>query len=59
MLFHTLSHSWLTVLAFMIYPSMGALRLAKFSAESNHRLFYRLPIPFPALIIALLGMFYS
>lgn len=59
MLFHTLSpHSWLTVLAFMIYPSLGALRLAKFSANPTVGYFIGLPIPFPALIIALLGMFY-
>ncbi|MFC3885981.1 CDP-diacylglycerol--serine O-phosphatidyltransferase [Bacillus songklensis] len=57
-LFHTLSsHSWLTSFAFMLYPTMGALRLARFSANPTIGYFIGIPIPFSGLIMAGMGMF--
>ncbi|WP_028401409.1 CDP-diacylglycerol--serine O-phosphatidyltransferase [Ectobacillus panaciterrae] len=58
LLFHTLSpHSLLTSLAFMLYPAMGALRLARFSAKPTIGYFMGIPIPLAGLIMAGMGLF--
>lgn len=57
-LFHTLSrHSWLTSLAFVLYPTMGALRLARFSAKPTIGYFMGVPITLSGLIMAAMGFF--
>jgi CDP-diacylglycerol--serine O-phosphatidyltransferase len=58
LLFHTLANpSWLTTIAFVIYPTMGALRLAKFSVSPTIGYFMGIPIPMAGLTIAALGFF--
>ncbi|MDF2946120.1 MAG: CDP-diacylglycerol--serine O-phosphatidyltransferase [Bacillales bacterium] len=58
LLFHTLAHpSWLTSLAFVIYPTMGALRLAKFSVSPTIGYFMGIPIPLAGLTISAMGYF--
>jgi CDP-diacylglycerol--serine O-phosphatidyltransferase len=58
LLFHTLSpHSLLTSVAFVLYPSMGALRLARFSAKPTIGYFMGIPITLSGLIMASMGLF--
>jgi CDP-diacylglycerol--serine O-phosphatidyltransferase len=58
-LFHTLSpHSLLTSIAFLLYPTMGALRLARFSAKPTIGYFIGIPIPLAGLTIATMGLFF-
>lgn len=59
LLFHSISApSILTSLAFIIFPTMGALRLAKFSAKPTIGYFKGLPIPAAGLPLAGMGMFF-
>jgi CDP-diacylglycerol---serine O-phosphatidyltransferase len=58
-LFHTLtSPSWLTSVAFLLYPTMGALRLARFSAKPTIGYFMGIPIPLAGLTMAGMGLFH-
>ncbi|WP_088014660.1 CDP-diacylglycerol--serine O-phosphatidyltransferase [Gottfriedia acidiceleris] len=58
LLFHSISApSILTSLAFILFPTMGALRLAKFSANPTIGYFKGLPIPAAGLPLAGMGMF--
>lgn len=58
LLFHTLSSpSLLTSLAFVLYPAMGALRLARFSAKPTIGYFMGVPITFSGLVMAGMGLF--
>lgn len=58
LLFHTLSpHSLLTSLAFVLYPAMGALRLARFNAKPTIGYFMGIPITLSGLIMAGMGLF--
>jgi len=57
-LFHTLSEpSMLTSLAFVLYPTMGALRLARFNASPTVGYFIGIPITFAGLLMAFMGLF--
>ncbi|HJV47132.1 MAG TPA: CDP-diacylglycerol--serine O-phosphatidyltransferase [Bacillota bacterium] len=57
-LFHTLSSpSWITSLAFILYPTMGALRLARFNASPTVGYFIGIPITFAGLLMSLMGLF--
>lgn len=59
LLFHAISApSILTSLAFILFPTMGALRLAKFSAKPTIGYFKGLPIPAAGLPLAGMGMFF-
>ncbi|MFF2875908.1 CDP-diacylglycerol--serine O-phosphatidyltransferase [Gottfriedia sp. NPDC057991] len=59
LLFHSISTpSILTSLAFILFPTMGALRLAKFSAKPTIGYFKGLPIPAAGLPLAGMGMFF-
>ncbi|PGL71109.1 CDP-diacylglycerol--serine O-phosphatidyltransferase [Bacillus sp. AFS055030] len=59
LLFHSISApSFLTSLAFILFPTMGALRLAKFSAKPTIGYFKGLPIPAAGLPLAGMGMFF-
>ncbi|MEH7455508.1 CDP-diacylglycerol--serine O-phosphatidyltransferase [Gottfriedia acidiceleris] len=59
LLFHSISaSSILTSLAFILFPTMGALRLAKFSAKPTIGYFKGLPIPAAGLPLAGMGMFF-
>ncbi|PGS50609.1 CDP-diacylglycerol--serine O-phosphatidyltransferase [Bacillus sp. AFS041924] len=49
--------SILTSFAFILFPTMGALRLAKFSAKPTIGYFKGLPIPAAGLPLAGMGMF--
>jgi CDP-diacylglycerol--serine O-phosphatidyltransferase len=58
LLFHTLSpHSLLTSFAFVLYPTTGALRLARFSAKPTIGYFVGIPITLAGLIMAGMGLF--
>ncbi|MBP0725506.1 CDP-diacylglycerol--serine O-phosphatidyltransferase [Bacillus sp. RG28] len=58
LLFHTIATpSILTSLAFILFPTMGALRLAKFSVKPTIGYFKGLPIPAAGLTLAGMGMF--
>lgn len=58
LLFHSIaSPSILTSLAFILFPTMGALRLAKFSAKPTIGYFKGLPIPAAGLPLAAMGFF--
>lgn len=58
LLFHTLSpQSFMTSLAFVLYPAMGALRLARFSAKPTIGYFMGIPITLAGLIMAGMGVF--
>ncbi|PLT34470.1 CDP-diacylglycerol--serine O-phosphatidyltransferase [Bacillus sp. V5-8f] len=58
LIFYTLTpHSWVTSFAFMIYPTMGALRLARFNANPTVGYFVGIPITLAGLIMALMGAF--
>lgn len=57
-LFHTLSPpSILTLISFMIYPAMGAIRLAKFSVKPTIGYFIGIPITAAGLIMAGMAFF--
>lgn len=58
LLFHSLAApSWFTSLAFIIFPTMGAVRLAKFSIKPTIGYFLGIPITLAGLIIAAMGLF--
>lgn len=58
LLFHTLTTpSILTSLAFVLFPTMGALRLAKFNIKPTIGYFRGLPIPAAGLTLAGMGVF--
>ncbi|EJR45817.1 CDP-diacylglycerol-serine O-phosphatidyltransferase [Bacillus cereus VD107] len=58
LLFHSIATpSILTSLAFILFPAMGALRLAKFSAKPTIGYFKGLPIPAAGLTLAGMGLF--
>lgn len=58
LLFHSLSEpSTLTSVAFVLYPAMGALRLAKFSVKPTIGYFIGMPITAAGLIMAGMGLF--
>lgn len=58
LLFHELSpQSFFTSLAFVLYPAMGALRLARFSAKPTIGYFLGIPITLAGLIMAGMGLF--
>jgi CDP-diacylglycerol---serine O-phosphatidyltransferase len=58
LLFYTLTtHSWLPSFAFMLYPTMGALRLARFNANPTVGYFIGIPITFAGLVMAGMGFF--
>jgi CDP-diacylglycerol---serine O-phosphatidyltransferase len=58
LLFHSLAApSILTSLAFILFPMMGAIRLAKFSVKPTVGYFKGLPIPAAGLPLAGMGFF--
>ncbi|MGG0446296.1 CDP-diacylglycerol--serine O-phosphatidyltransferase [Bacillus mycoides] len=58
LLFHSIATpSILTSLAFILFPTMGALRLAKFSVKPIIGYFKGLPIPAAGLPLAGMGLF--
>jgi CDP-diacylglycerol--serine O-phosphatidyltransferase len=58
LIFHTIAPpSLLTSLAFILFPTMGALRLAKFSVKPTVGYFMGLPIPAAGLPLAGMGFF--
>ncbi|WP_412679605.1 CDP-diacylglycerol--serine O-phosphatidyltransferase [Brevibacillus choshinensis] len=58
LLFHVMSpHSLQTSVAFVLYPALGALRLARFSAKPTIGYFMGIPIPLSGLIMAGMGLF--
>ncbi|XJZ28967.1 CDP-diacylglycerol--serine O-phosphatidyltransferase [Bacillota bacterium Lsc_1132] len=57
-LFHSIAPpSFLTTAAFVLYPTMGALRLAKFSIKPTIGYFIGIPITAGGLILAGMGLF--
>jgi CDP-diacylglycerol---serine O-phosphatidyltransferase len=59
LLFHTLSSpSFLTSVAFILFPTLGALRLAKFSVKPTIGYFLGIPIPAAGLPLAGMGLFH-
>lgn len=58
LLFHTIAApSILTSLAFILFPLLGALRLAKFNVKPTIGYFSGLPIPAAGLPLAAMGFF--
>ena len=58
LLYHSIATpSILTSLTFILFPTMGALRLAKFSVKPTIGYFKGLPIPAAGLTLAGMGMF--
>ncbi|RXT14941.1 CDP-diacylglycerol--serine O-phosphatidyltransferase [Ammoniphilus sp. CFH 90114] len=58
LLFHTLaSPSWVNPIAFVLYPTMGALRLARFNANPTVGYYMGIPITLAGLIMSLMGVF--
>ncbi|HHW36230.1 MAG TPA: CDP-diacylglycerol--serine O-phosphatidyltransferase [Bacillales bacterium] len=58
LVFHTIAvPSILTSLAFILFPIMGALRLAKFNVNPTIGYFQGLPIPAAGLTLATMGFF--
>lgn len=58
LVFHTIAApSILTSLAFILFPIMGALRLAKFNVKPTIGYFRGLPIPAAGLPLAAMGFF--
>lgn len=58
LLFYSIEPSSLiTTFAFMLYPTMGALRLAKFNVKPTRGVFIGLPITAAGLIIACMAIF--
>lgn len=47
-----------TTIAFMLFPTMGALRLAKFNIKPTIGHFIGLPIPAAGISMATMGMFF-
>ena len=59
LLFHSISSpSILTSIAFILFPTMGALRLAKFSVKPTIGYFLGIPIPAAGLPLAGMGLFH-
>jgi CDP-diacylglycerol---serine O-phosphatidyltransferase len=59
LLFYSLqTPSLFTTLAFMLFPTMGALRLAKFNVKPTVGHFIGLPIPAAGLSVATMGIFH-
>lgn len=57
-LFHTLMEpGWVTTVAFILYPTMGALRLARFNANPTVGYFKGVPITFAGLFMSLMSLF--
>ncbi|MGD8190676.1 CDP-diacylglycerol--serine O-phosphatidyltransferase [Brevibacillus ginsengisoli] len=50
-------HSFLPSIAFVLYPAMGALRLARFNAKPTIGYFMGIPITFAGLTMAGMGLF--
>ncbi|MEH7275500.1 CDP-alcohol phosphatidyltransferase family protein, partial [Neobacillus vireti] len=46
-----------TTIAFMLFPTMGALRLAKFNVKPTKGYFMGLPITAAGLVMAAMGIF--
>ncbi|MDF2557048.1 MAG: pssA3 [Bacillales bacterium] len=58
LLFHTIATpSILTSLSFILFPIMGALRLARFNVKPTVGYFIGLPIPAAGLPLAVMGFF--
>lgn len=58
LLFHSLENpSLLTTIAFVLFPTMGALRLARFSVSPTIGYFKGIPITAAGLIMAGMGLF--
>lgn len=58
LLFHTLAEpSWINPIAFILYPTMGALRLARFNANPTVGYFMGIPITFAGLVMSFMGLF--
>jgi len=58
LIFHTITaHSLFTQLAFILFPTMGALRLARFSAKPTVGHFIGIPITLAGLIVAGMEVF--
>ncbi|WP_042462301.1 CDP-diacylglycerol--serine O-phosphatidyltransferase [Neobacillus dielmonensis] len=58
LIFHTIAApSLLTSLAFILFPIMGALRLARFNVKPTIGYFSGLPIPAAGLPLAAMGFF--
>ncbi|MDP4169343.1 MAG: CDP-diacylglycerol--serine O-phosphatidyltransferase [Bacillota bacterium] len=59
LLFHTLAvPSLISTLAFIVYPAMGAIRLARFSLKPTVGYFIGIPIPAAGLSMAAMSFFY-
>ncbi len=57
-IFYTLADpSWITSIAFILYPTMGALRLARFNANPTVGYFVGVPITFAGLFMSLMALF--
>lgn len=57
-IFYTLADpSWITSIAFILYPTMGALRLARFNANPTVGYFIGVPITFAGLFMSLMALF--
>ncbi|RKD24041.1 CDP-diacylglycerol--serine O-phosphatidyltransferase [Ammoniphilus oxalaticus] len=57
-LFHTMAEpGFLTNLAFVMYPTMGALRLARFNVKPTVGYFVGVPITFAGLTMSLMMLF--
>ncbi|MEW9667428.1 CDP-diacylglycerol--serine O-phosphatidyltransferase [Ammoniphilus sp. 3BR4] len=57
LLFHTLAEpSWINPIAFILYPTMGALRLARFNANPTVGYFMGIPITFAGLVMSFMGL---
>lgn len=57
-IFYTLADpSWITSIAFILYPTMGALRLARFNANPTVGYFVGVPITFAGLLMSLMALF--
>ncbi|PAE34998.1 CDP-diacylglycerol--serine O-phosphatidyltransferase [Bacillus sp. 7884-1] len=58
LLFYSLEPSSLfTTIAFMLFPTMGALRLAKFNVKPTRGYFMGMPITAAGLLMACMGIF--
>ncbi|MED1204039.1 CDP-diacylglycerol--serine O-phosphatidyltransferase [Heyndrickxia acidicola] len=58
LLFHSFAPvSLLTSFAFILFPTMGVVRLARFSAHPTRGYFIGVPIPAAGLILAFMGLF--
>ncbi|WP_462411639.1 CDP-diacylglycerol--serine O-phosphatidyltransferase [Neobacillus sp. Marseille-QA0830] len=58
LVFHSIANpSILTSLAFVLFPTMGALRLARFNVKPTIGYFRGLPIPAAGLPLATMGIF--